>query len=367
MRLTNYWWLLIWLFGAGGFLYWFFPRQKVLVNGKYEERWTWLPAILLAAPYVVWTAYRAWFGDTEVYRKSFLNLPDTIQQIIPYITENTKDKGFSILSILIKSIIGNSDVVFFLLFAIFQMACIVYIYKKYSSNYWISFFLFIISTDYLSWMYNGMRQFIAVTMILASFKLLVEKKYVPLIVVILLASTIHGTALMMLPIVFIVQGRAWNTKTILFIVGIMLIVAFVDRFTPFLTNVLAETQYNDLTSNDIWTGDDGTNFLRVLVYSVPALLSLWGKRYVHTADNKMINICVNCSIVTMALYLLSAVTSGIYIGRLPIYTTLQGYIAVPWLIDNMFEEKSARTINILMMGAYLMFFYYQMHMAWGML
>lgn len=367
MRLTNYWWLLIWLFGAGGFLYWFFPRQKVLVNGKYEERWTWLPAIILAAPYVVWTAHRTWFGDTEVYRSGFLNLPGSIQQIIPYISENTKDKGFSIFSILVKSMIGNKDVVFFFLIAAFQMICIVYIYKKYSSNYWMSFFLFIISTDYLSWMHNGMRQFIAVTMILAAFKLLIEEKYVPLIMVILLAATIHGTALMMLPIVFIVQGRAWNTKTILFIMAVVLVVALIDRFTPILTNALADTQYNDLTTNEIWVGDDGTSILRVLVYSVPALLSLWGKKYIDAAPNPIINICVNCSIVTMALYLLSTVTSGIYMGRLPIYTTLQGYMAVPWLIDNMFEENSARMINIVMMGAYLFFFFYQMHMIWGLL
>ena len=367
MRLTNYWWLLIWLFGAGGFLYWYFPRQKVLVNGKYEERWTWLPAIILAAPYVVWTAHRTWFGDTEVYRWTFLSLPDKISQIVPYISEHTKDKGFSIFSILIKSLIGNKDVIFFLLIAVCQMSCIVSVYKKYSSNYWLSFFLFIISTDYMSWMHNGMRQFIAVTMILAAFKLLVEKKYVPLIIVILLAATIHGTALLMIPIVFIVQGRAWNSKTILFILAVVLMVAYIDRFTPLLTNVLADTQYSDLTSNEIWTGDDGTNILRVLVYSVPALLSLCGKKYIDAAKNSMINICVNCSIVTMAMYLLSAVTSGIYIGRLPIYTTLQGYMSVPWLIDNMFEEKSARMIIIIMMGAYLLFFFYQMHMAWGVL
>lgn len=367
MRLTNYWWLLIWLFGAGGFLYWFFPRQKVMVNGKYEERWTWLPAIILAAPYVLWTAYRAWFGDTESYRGTFFGLPDRISQIIPYITENTKDRGYWIISIFIKSIIGNKDVVFFLLFAIFQMACIVYIYKKYSSNYWISFFLFIISTDYLSWMHNGMRQFVAVTMIFAAFKLLFEKKYVPLIMVILLATMIHGSALMMLAIVFIVQGKAWNSKTMMFILGIILMIAFVDKFTPILTDVLVETQYNDLTSNEIWTKDNGTNLLRVFVYSVPALLSLWGKRYIDEANNPMINICVNCAIVTMALYLLSSVTSGIYIGRLPIYTTLQGYIAVPWLIKNMFTENSSRFIYLIMMGAYLVFFYYQMHMVWGLI
>ena len=367
MTLTNYWWLLIWLFGAGGFLYYFFPKDKVSVNGTYEERWTWFPAIILAAPYVVWTAYRVWFGDTEVYRMFFRNLPTAISKIGPYISENTKDKGFSVLSILIKSVAGNSDVMFFLLIAVFQMACIVWVYKKYSSNYWMSFFLFIISTDYMSWMHNGMRQFIAVTMIFAAFRLLVEKKYVPLIIVILLAATIHGSALMMLPIVFIVQGRAWNSKTILFILAIVLMIVFIDRFTPILTNVLVDTQYSDLTTNEIWTGDDGTNILRVLVYSVPALLSLWGKKYIDVAKNPMINICVNCSIVTMTLYLLSAVTSGIYIGRLPIYTTLQGYMAVPWLINNMFEEKSARMINILMMGAYLLFFFYQMHMSWGLI
>lgn len=367
MRTFDYWLLIIWLFGAGGFLYIFFPREKMIVNNKTEERWSWLPAVLLALPYVIWTTIRSNYGDTEVYRKGFHELPTTISQIIPYISETTKDKGFSAFSILIKSVIGNSDILFFLLIAIFQMACIVCIYKKHSSNYWISFFLFIISTDYLSWMHNGMRQFIAVTMIFAGFRLLIEKKYVPLIILILLAATIHGSALIMIPIIFIVQGKAWNSKTIMFIMAVILLIAFVDRFTPWLTNILAETQYNDLTSNDIWSGDDGTNILRVLVYSVPALLALWGKRYVHAANNKMINVCVNCSIVTMALYLLSAVTSGIYIGRLPIYTTLQGYIAVPWLIENMFEEKSARMIIILMIGAYLVFFYYQMHMIWGLL
>ena len=110
---------------------------------------------------------------------------------------------------------------------------------------------------------------------------------------------------------------------------------------------------------------DGTNIIRVLVYSVPALLSLLGLNQVRAANSPIINLSVNCSIVTMALYLVSMVTSGIYIGRLPIYTTLQGYIAVPWLIENIFTKESAKIIRILMIGSFCMFFYYQMFIAWN--
>ena len=366
MTLTNYWWLLIWLFTVGAFLHIFTQKETVVVAGKKEERWSWYAAIALAVPYVIWATFRTnYFGDTALYRRTFKEAPNMISQIGTYLTEHTKDQGFSALMIIIKSILGNSDVLFFLLIAAFQMFAIVYVYKKYSSNYWISMFLFIVSTDYLSWMHNGMRQFLAVTMIFACFGLMVKKKYIPLICMILLASTIHGTALMMLPIVFIIQGKAWNKKTLLFAIAIVVAIAYIDVFTPFLDEMLAETQYSDLVTNEIWTNDDGTNILRVLVYSVPAILSFFGKKYVDAADNPIINLCVNCSIITMALYFLASVSSGIYIGRLPIYTTLQGYIAVPWLIDHMFTKRSAQIIYMGMIGAFLLFFYYQMHFTWG--
>ena len=365
MRLTNYWWLLIWLFGAGGFLAWYFPKHQVISYGAKEERWDTLPAVLLTVPYVIWAAYRQWFGDTELYRSIFLSAPDKISQIVSYLSENTKDQGFSVFIILFKSIFGNSDVCFFMVIAIIQMACIIYFFRKYSCNYWISFFLFIVSTDYLSWMFNGMRQFIATALILFATDFLIKRKYVAMICIILLASTIHGSALIMLPIMFIVQGKAWNQKTIIFMVISMIVIVFIDRFTPLLGEALSDTQYSDMMTNEIWTADDGTNIFRVLVYSMPAILSLMAIPYLKKSSNRMIDICVNCSIVTMMIYLLSTVTSGIYIGRLPIYTTLQGYVAVPWLIKNMFVDKSARIINLLMMGAYFCFFYFQMFIAWG--
>ena len=367
MRLTNYWWLLIWLFGAGGLIYFYFPREQVNSFGKTEERWKWMPAILLAVPYVIWAGYRQRFGDTELYRKMFLAGSDRLVDAFQIVIADTKDFGFTAFSIFFKSIFGNSDILFFLVIAIFQMICVIYFFRKYSCNYWISFFLFIISTDYLSWMFNGMRQFIAVALILLATDLLVKKKYGPMIALIVLAVTFHGSALIMLPIMFIVQGRAWNRKTIAFMLISMLMILYVDRFTLLLNEALSDTHYSDMVTNEIWATDNGTNMFRVLVYSVPALVSIVGIPYLRQHDNRMINICVNCSIVTMMIYLLSAVTSGIYIGRLPIYTTLQGYVALPWLLENVFEKKSIRMVTLIMLGAYLAFFYFQMHMGWGVL
>jgi hypothetical protein len=94
-------------------------------------------------------------------------------------------------------------------------------------------------------------------------------------------------------------------------------------------------------------------------------MALVGRRYVTQADDPVINLCVNASVITAVIYVVSMLTSGIYVGRLPIYTTLHGYIALPWLIDTIFDEDSARLMNLLMVSGFLAFFYYQMHITWG--
>lgn len=367
MTLTNYWWLLIWLALAGGLLSVAVPKKPTQVLGKTEYRWRWLPALILACPYVIWATNRGNIGDTYAYRMAFRNIPLIGNELAAYLSANDKDRGFTILVSLIKSVIGSNETLFLFLIAAFQMFCIVYFFRKYSVNFLLCMFMFIASTDYLSWMFNGMRQFIAVCIILLSFGLILRKRYIPAILVTLLASTIHASALMMIPLIFVIQGRAWNWKTLLMLAGVSAAILLIDPFTAFLDSVLAETQYNDLITNDIWKNDDGTNILRALFYSIPAALALVGKKRVAETNSPVINLCVNCSVCTAALYFLSVFSSGIYIGRLPIYTTLQGYAAVPWLIDHMFTKQSAKIITGGLMAGFLAFFYYQMHFAWDLL
>lgn len=355
---------LIWLFVAGFILIYAFPKKQERLLGMTVSRWDYLPAIILVLPLAMWAGFRGNVADTTLYRKMFLEESRGLMDIPGVLFSDGKDTGFTALTIFIKLFIGNRDKLYFTIFAVFQMACICLVFRKYSSDFWISIFLFVASTDYASWMFNGMRQFIAVCMVFGCFDLVVKKKYIRMSLVILLASLIHGSALIMIPIIFIVQGKPWNFKTILLMLATVIIVLFIDRFTPILQDMLADTQYGDVMGNEIWAVDDGTNIIRVLVYSMPAIISLVGRKYLDQANNTAINICVNCSIVTAALYAVSAVTSGIYIGRLPIYTTLMGYMSLPWLIKHMFDRDSARLVKVAMIVLYVEFYCYQMFFTW---
>ena len=160
----------------------------------------------------------------------------------------------------------------------------------------------------------------------------------------------------MLPVIFIVQGRAWDMKTILSLAFTVLVVVYIDDFLPIMQELLEDTQYEGALSDE---NDDGINAIRVLVESIPALLSLFGLRYVRQEDDPVINLCVNYTIVTTAVFLIGMVTSGIFVGRMPIYTLLYGYIAMPWLIDHIFEQRSARFVKYAMVGMYCLYFAYQ--------
>ena len=355
---------LIWLI-AGGFLLSKMPMKQEYVCGKQKKNWYVFTAILMVVPLIFWSGFRGYIGDTYAYQKAFIDAPASLSALRGYFNADTKDPGFVVLVTLFK-VLGVSDYqVFFLIIAAFQMIAIALVFRKYSPSYWISIFLFVASTDYISWMFNGMRQFIATTMIFGAFELMVRRKHLAFTLVVLLAAQIHGSAILMLPLAFLMQGPAMNKKTMLMIAGAAAILPFIDRFMPFFDELLADTQYSTTMTDEIWSVDDGTHPIRVLVYSVPALLALVGRRYVRMENNPAMNLCVNASLITMAIYLVSMVTSGIYVGRLPIYTTLHGYIALPWLIDTMFDEDSARLMKFLMVGGFLAFFYYQMHFTWG--
>lgn len=368
MTLTNYWWLLIWIFTGGAFLACFFPRRREMVCGKAEDHWDVVPAVALAVPYIIWAGFRTnEYGDTSAYRAVFLNAPSHLGQLPEYLATITKDKGFSLLTVVLKCIIGNSDILFFLIIAAVQILCIAYVCRKYSCNYWLSIFLFIAS-DYMGWCHNGMRQFLAITMIFAATELLLKKKYIPLIVIILVASTFHASALFMLPVIFIVQGKAWNKKSVLCIVACILVLFFVERFTDILDSALAGTQYSGMVSDWEEWQDDGTNPIRVLVYSVPMLLSLVGYKQIKAADDKLINISVNFSILTSGIALISMVTSGIFIGRMVEMVSLWALLLLlPWELENLFTVDSSRLVSLLTVVGYIAFFYYQMHFAWGLL
>lgn len=339
------------------------------VLGKREKRVRIEFAIMAIIPLMWWAAIRPRsFFDTGAYMMAFDAMPNTLGEISSYMDSVDKDRGFYLLSAIIKIIVGNHVEIYFFVLAAIQLIPIALVFRKYSINFIMALFLFVATTDYLSWMHNGVRQFTAVALIFAATELMLRKKYISLIVIILVASTIHGSALLMIPIIFIVQGKPWNKKTILAILVFAFTIIFVDGFTELLDNMLADTQYTNVVSDWQAGDDDGTNPIRVLVYSIPTILSLIGFRYIKEEKNPTINLACNMGILSTMLYCLSAVTSGIFMGRLPIYCSMYATgILLPWELDNIFTKESSRIIKWIMVVSFIGFYYYQVHFVWSLI
>lgn len=359
--------ILLWIGGVALFpSIWDVQRSEVLLGKRVKRVEPWF-AISLYLPLLYMTATRGPIADTYLYLKLYEAMPCTLSEVPSYLGTVKKDIGFSLVSAVIHIIFGNREVIYLGIIGIAQCAVLIKVYRKYSADFLLSFFLFIASTDYISWMFNGMRQFCAVVFIFASTTFMLQKRWIPTVLLILAASTMHQSALLMLPIVFIVQGKAWNPKTVIFLLAVLLAVTFVDQFTDILDEMMQETQYANVVSDWKLGEDDGTNVIRVLVYAVPTIFSVIGLRSIRYVNDPVINLCTNMSIVSTGLYIVSMFTSGIFIGRLPIYASLYNYILLPWQLNNLFAEKSAKFMKVAMVGMYFIFYYYQIHFAWALI
>lgn len=315
-------------------------------------------AVLFALPlvYFAWTRDLG-IGDTGTYMKTMNLIPTGFNELVQYLDRYPKDPGYTILVWMMKTA-GISWRGMFLLIAIIQICPLIYVYRKYSSNYYFSMLLFLISTDYISWMQNGIRQFIAVSIIFGATGFILNKKYLQAILIILFASTFHQSALLMIPAIFLVQGEALNMRMMSVFILFFLAFVFVTSFTTLLDTVLQETQYSNMVSDFTegeFINDDGTNPLRVLVYSMPVLLAILLKIRGCQSFPPIINLSVNMSMFCVGFYLVSMVTSGIFIGRIPIYFSLYNYILIPWEIEKLFKKSQIRLIVFTIIGLYIIF------------
>lgn len=364
-------------FGLVGTLLWFALMaiistkesviRKEIVLGKEETRFHPWFALLVIAPVIIWAGFRSGAGyvDTNAYIRMYAKIPTGIGDLFHYITVvQTKDPGFSIYLAIIKKIFGSSYTPFLFISALIQGLAVTFFFRKYSSQFMISMFIFIASTEYFSWMFNGLRQFLAVAIALIAFRFLFEKKYIPYVLLILLASTIHLTAIILLPVAFIVNSRPWSIRVFIVLgIAIFALIA-TNQFTDFLNSSLQDTQYSD--SVEYWQQEHfgGTNPIRVLVQIVPTVIAFIGRRKFAENSNRLIDISINMSVVSSAIWLISMVTSGIHIGRLPIYVSLFNNILLPYEIQILFNEKDQRIVKFAMVVLYLAFSYYQFHFAW---
>jgi transmembrane protein EpsG len=132
------------------------------------------------------------------------------------LAEYEGDIGFLIISKIISHFTDNTRVHFFVISSFIVILFMLYIYK-YSKVKWLSVLIYLGLGSYFV-AFNIMRQFIAVAICIYAYKYIINdsKKYYIFIV---LASTFHMTALVMIPVKILVTFK-WSKITYMILSGI---------------------------------------------------------------------------------------------------------------------------------------------------
>ena len=352
MGITNerllIWILLMWLLSKIIHI-----QRPELLFGKYEWRYRPFFAILIFLPIFIMVVYGPVRYDTFVYLHSFKNLPTDYSTGWKEAV-NSNRPGFILFGVTIKHLFGENETIYRLIIGLVHSIPVIYVLRKYSVNYLFSIYLFITASIHLSWMMNGLRQFMAVTIIFAATPWIIRKKYIRSIIVILIAASFHRTALVMIPIIFIVQGKVWNWKTIIYSIAIVALTYLFSRNGSAFDTVAGMAGYSMEAVRE-W-GDDGANPIRVLVSSVPMIMAFVYRNRLSTEGNPLINVCINMSVITTGIYLVAMVTSGILTGRMPIYTSLYNLILLPFIIKYAFNRNQQRLVLIISIILYYLYF-----------
>ena len=215
----------------------------------------------------------------------------------------------------------------------------------------LSLFVYIASGLFLVSM-NGIRQFLAAAVIFAATKYIFDGSWIKFSLVVLLASSFHQSALILIPIYFLIRREAW-TKTTFGILGLAVIIVIgYNQFTEILFSAIEDTNYGRYAT----VNEGGANVMRIAVFGAPLFLAYLGRERLRELFPKcdyIVNLCL-----LNLVFMIIASQNWIF-ARFNIYFGLYQLILIAWLVK-LFKERDQKFVYFAIVTCYI-FYFYQEH------
>jgi len=332
------------------------PHYKSIYNSKEHRKY----AILAMFPIVFFIGLRSGFADTGAYIFEFKNSRyNTIESFRYY---EGRDIGFALITSFFKNIL--LDDFHILLFAVTLFSCfsVGKLFWKYSPDFALSLFLFI-ATAQFTYLTNGIRQFLALSILLTVLPAFLQKKYILCIIAAIIASLIHLSIIIIIPLYFLCKGSPFSKKTVIAAIILSFVAVFIaDRFLILMDIVFDDTQYTGYST--AISGTIGSNIVRLIVALVPVVLALIKRKEIIMINDTVVNYFVNTSIMNVAFMVMSTMISGIFFGRIAEYFDIFNLVLYPILLVCFYKGRLGKFLRLLLIFLYTFWFWYQMVYIW---
>ncbi len=335
--------------------------QLVDSYGTVERRAYRIQAILFFGVIIFFCGLRSGIADTHTYIGLFNGSANSVSTI-DWSTVSV-DRGYQILLVLYRQFISKDYHGWLFLCSFVSGVAVMIGFWKYSYDFGMSCFLFI-ATTYFTFLVNGMRQFICISIVFACTHWIVERKYIRFIILVVFLSFIHLSVIIMIPVCLFVNARPWSWRMSLVIIAAVLVGILFDRLLPYISFLLDDTEYEGYISVFSSGGVSGSSIFRLFIAVIPVAMAFIGRGIVEEEGNKLIDMLVNMSVINLLFIFIATLTSGMVIGRVASYFSVYNLLLLPWLLNHLFVNSSRIVLKIICMVLYTAYFYYQMVITW---
>lgn len=251
---------------------------------------------------------------------------DSISQVLNM--EVYREHGWSVLNYIFRYFGG-----FFGLVAVISLFEGIVYYKAIKrylpKNLWVlGVFLYLIRTSFYLLNFSMLRQGLAISVFLALWPWIEKKKWIPCLIIMYLASTIHSSALILIPFCFWGFLPVKNTRIIAYLLLALLIAL---SFSSSLLIAVSDTVLEASESFEQYTltyGKGGTGFqfgVGVLIYMIPTIVTWYYLAYRAQTEE-----CKRMAALSMVGTLITPFTSILpMVGRMGFYFTVYSIFVLP--------------------------------------
>lgn len=293
-------------------------------------------------------------GDEPRYRALYLQFGRDPSSAFEF-----KDLGFGIACLLLNKISADPQILIFAAALITNLLVMISLYK-YADPFELAVFLYM-TADLYYISFNGIRQILAGAIIFWSVKYLISNNWKKYFLFIVLASTFHLTALIFIPIYFIVRRKAWSLLTFMIIGATLLSFLFFGDVILAILELLEGSQYADYRGIITGTESVSVSITRVLVVIIPLVLAFLNDRKLRNKW-KDSNIFVNLSLFSFVFMFLGL--KHPFIARMCLYFNFYLIILLAKL-TRIFDQTFNRVLYIIIIICYFLFSSVIIINGWG--
>ncbi len=311
-------------------------------NGSYRpigERQPWNQYVfLLILVFALFAGLRTDYNDTANYRSSYIR-SETLAVFLedPENLEWTQNPLFYGITALFKTL-GIDVQLYFIFFAALDTALLVRFVQRYAPEKYFAFGIFMFFTlGTAVFSLAAMKQITAMAIFTVGVPYLLDRKWIPYLLIVLIAGLIHTYAFL-LAILPLFLGKPWQGWT-LALVGftIAVLLTFENTIRGFLE--FADSYGKHLAEEEV-LATDTMNLFRVAVYAIVPVASLIYRKDLEIHMRREHCLLINMSIFSLMFMLMASMAGANMFGRMANYFELGTICVMPWMIDKLFTGKT---------------------------